>query len=242
MTSTTALEVGSGAWYRRAAASMGVVSVALLLGALFLPGAPARTADPVAHLSQVLVDKRGAFTVGVYLGGLAVVALIVFLGAVRDFLSRHRADPAAAVTAMAGGALAGVLILVGMSCSTGVAVRAASMGDAGVIRAFTDTGNVLIELAKLGLAALVGGIVAATHPTHALPAPARLAGAISAAVLVVSALPPLLADQGAWQMGGPGDVAGYGPAAVWLSWLSISMVRRIPAPGTPGPADSDGLS
>lgn len=205
---------------RQGLAATGIVGVALLLVALFLPGAPARTSDPPAHLATVLIDERAEFLVGTFLAGLGALALLFFLGALRDFLGPRAGS--LATTATAGGIVFVVLMLVGIATVTGLALGAARLGDDAVVRALTDVGNVLIELSKFGLAALVLATVAAGR----LARGTRVAGVIASGLLVLGALPPLLAQDGFWQLGGLGDIAGDVPVGVWLIWLSRTMIRR----------------
>jgi hypothetical protein len=105
-----------------------------------------------------------------------------------------------------------------------------------VVRASIDVSNVLIGLSRFGFAMLILGVVSAAGPTALLSARMRTLGTLAALVVVLSALPPLLADEGVWQYGGLGDVAGGVPATLWLIGLSLVMLTRLSRPmaGTAG--------
>jgi hypothetical protein len=53
----------------------------------------------------------------------------------------------------------------------------------------------------------------------------RSAGLFASALLILSALPPLLFDRGILQFGGGVEVLAAVPAALWLIWLSVSVAR-----------------
>jgi thymidine phosphorylase len=54
----------------------------------------------------------------------------------------------------------------------------------------------------------------------------KAVGVIAAAILVVSTVPPFLADRGIGQFGGGIDVVGGLPGFVWIIALSVMMTRR----------------
>jgi hypothetical protein len=223
------------AWRRGAA--MGGVGIVLVLLALFLPGPPPRTDDTVAHLTATFVEKRRLFLVDTWVAAIGALAFIWFLAPLHDFLSRDRDRRGLAAVAVVGGALAMTLILIGVAVTSGLVLNAAGMDDATVVRAFADTTNVLIELGKFGLAAMILASVAAAAGRPEIPRPAAHLGDCAAVLLIVSALPPLLFDHGILQFGGGVEVAAALPAALWLSWLSYALTRSGPAAAPAAEAD-----
>jgi hypothetical protein len=159
-----------------------------------------------------------------------------FLGSLRDVFGTDATARVAVTRACSGGVVGVVLLLAGMAVVSGVALGSESRSDPGVVRASIDVSNVLIGLSRFGFAMLILGVVSAGGHTALLSARMRTLGTLAALVVVLSALPPLLADEGAWQYGGLGDVAGGVPATLWLIWLSLVMLTRLSRPiaGTAG--------
>jgi hypothetical protein len=215
------------AW--RWSAAMGGVGIVTVLLALFLPGPPPRTGDTVAQLTASFVEKRRLFLIDTWVAAIGALAFIWFLAPLHDFLSRDRDRRGLAAVAVIGGALAMTLILIGVAVTSGLVLNAAGMGDAAVVRAFADTTNVLIELSKFGLAAMILATAAAAGGRPELPRRAARLGDCAAVLLIVSALPPLLFDHGILQFGGGVEVAAALPAALWLGWLSYALTRSGPA-------------
>jgi hypothetical protein len=198
----------------------------LLTAGLALPGAPPRTSDSVADLQELLLDKRRPLLVGIYLAGLGSVAFLWFLGYLRERLAADGAARAAMARACAGGILSVILLLSGMAAAGGVALGGEASSDPALVRASIDVSNVLIGLSKFGLALLVAGAAAAGAQTGLLSPRMCTTGRFAAVLAVLSALPPLLADDGLWQYGGVPDVAGAAPATLWVIWLSLVLLSR----------------
>ena len=231
MTSTTTQPVARLDWH----AAAGVAGIGLLFIALFLPGPPPRSSESVADLTRVLVDKRGVLLAGMWIAGLGGAAFLWFLGALHDHLRRHDAEREATV-AVAGGIVAVVLIWTGMSMSSALALGLTHARDDALIRAGTDLGNILIELSKFGLAVLIAVTALAGRRRSSMPRWAVRCGIAASVVVVASVLPPFLADHGFWQFGGPPEIAGGLPAAIWLLWVSVRLTRsgREPIAATDG--------
>jgi hypothetical protein len=212
-------------------AAAGAVGLVLILVALFLPGPAAKTSDSVAHLGDVLLTHRGAFLIGIWIAGLGSVGIVWFLGRLNAALGAGHDGPAMAPTAVAGGVSAVVLLLAGMAEPTGVALNAVRMNDPALVRAAFDVANVVIEMSKFGLAVLV--LATCRGGRRWLGERATLVGVCTAALLVASALPPFLTDRGIWQFGGPVDLGGLVPGALWMIWLSLLLARGAPTAKTP---------
>jgi hypothetical protein len=211
---------------RRAGGIAGVVGIALILAALFLPGPAPKTSDSIGHLSSVLVDRRSAFLAGTFLAGLGEFALLWFLGALRDALGEDAAG--LATTAVAGGLVGSIFMVTGIAIVSGFALVAAPLAQPALVRAVTDIGNVLVGMGKFGLAAMVlASALAARRRQHIGNRGLQLA-VVAVVVAVASALPPLLANTGVWQFGGPVDLAGGVALGVWLAWFSLTVVTRQP--------------
>src|SRR5437763_2042350 len=215
---------GSGARPRDAAS--GLAFVILMSVALFLPGPPPRADDSIATITAILVEQRGAFLVGGYLAGLAALSYLWFLGSVwRHLTATPRDQTGLAITACSGGLLAVPLTLVGMAMFSGVAFKAAALGDPALVRALTDAGNTAIDTAKFGLAAFLLATCRSAAASGVLPRWLVGAGVAAAGLLIVSAV-ALFVDHGPFQFGGPVDLGGGIPAVLWIAALSLTMMRR----------------
>ncbi len=210
---------------RRWSAATGAIGIVLLLGALFLPGPPPRTSDSVHHLTELFLGKRRLFLIDTYIAALGALAFLWFLAPLYEFLTRDDRNRGLATVAAIGGAMAMFLVLGGVAITSGLVLNAAAMHDPAVIRAFADTTNILIELSKFGLATLILATVAAAAQAESLPRRVRSAGLFASALLILSALPPLLFDSGILQFGGGVEVLAAVPAALWLVWLSVRCAR-----------------
>jgi len=209
---------------RRTDAATGTAFAVLLTVALLLPGPPPKAEDSVRTITALLLEKRTAFLVGSYVAGIATIAYLWFLGAVDDFL-RARGTAGYAGAAAAGGVFAIVVVLVGMVMFGGVAFVAAGLGDDAVVRALTDTGNMVIETSKFGFAVLVLAVSRSGATNGVLPRWLLALGAVAVPLLVVSAV-ALFVDHGPFQFGGVVDLGGTVPALLWIVGLSVVMFRR----------------
>ena len=215
---------GSGAQPRDAAS--GLAFVILMSAALFLPGPPPRADDSIATITAILLGQRRAFLVGGYVAGLAVLCYLWFLGSVwRHLTTRTRDQTGLAITACSGGLLAVTLTLLGMAMFSGVAFKAAALGDPALVRALTDAGNTAIDSAKFGLAAFLLATCRSGAASGVLPRWLVGAGVAAAGLLIVSAV-ALFVDHGPFQFGGPVDLGGGIPAVLWIAALSLTMMRR----------------
>jgi hypothetical protein len=204
----------------------GAVGFGLLFVALLLPGPPPKADDSARRLTALLVDHRAAFVRGTVMAGLGVVALLWFIAVLASALRAAHPDndlPAAGV--LVGGLAAVLLMLVGMLLFTGVAFRAAGMGEPVVVRAAVDTGNALVESGKYGFAVLILAVCAAGEGRALVSAGMRRAGQLVAVLLVASSVPPYFAEHAVGQFGGPIDVLGGLPAFAWLVALSLVLAR-----------------
>jgi hypothetical protein len=206
----------------------GVLGVALVSVALFLPGAPPKAADTTAQLTSGLLLHRHTLVAGTLLAGVGFMALIWFTGVVACWLQpEHRGERIPApLVAVAGGGMAVVLMFVGMLIFAGVAFRSADMHSPASVRVAVDTGNMLIEASKYGIAVLITAACAGN--AGQLPRWLRGFGITAAAVAVVSTAPPFLDASGIGQFGGGIDLLGGIPAFVWLAALSLRLATAAP--------------
>src|SRR5690349_17902240 len=84
-------------------AAGGAVFIALDAAALFLPGAPPKARDSAGEISAALLAHRSQLLAATYAAGLAVIAYLAFVAALRRFLSREGDDREMAATAFIAG-------------------------------------------------------------------------------------------------------------------------------------------
>jgi hypothetical protein len=154
-----------------------------------------------------------------YVAGLALMAWLVFMGVVREWLI---ADPGIATTAIAAGLLGVAFQLFGMLLFYGASFEVAGAHQDALVRGLTDAGNATIEMSKFAFAAFIGAICHAGR--RRLPTWLVYLGAAAAATLVVTAV-PLVTEAGVLQFGGPVDLAGTLPGVVWIVAFSVLLVR-----------------
>jgi hypothetical protein len=209
--------------WRSLAALSGLAFALLDAIALFLPGSPPRASETSREIAATLASHRGEVLVGMYVAGASVIALLFFLGWVRGWLARERADEGPTTVAI-GGAIVGMgAQLVGLLLFYGAAYQVAGQHQDAIVRALTDGGNAAVEISKFGFAALIVGICLAGR--RALPTIVFRIGMLSAAVLTVSAI-SLFSEGHLTQFGGAVDIAGAAPAMLWLPAFSVALFRR----------------
>jgi hypothetical protein len=214
----------------RIAGASGALFVLLLGLALFLPGAPPKADDPAREIATTLVDKRTEILVGMYIAGLALIALVLFASAVRAWLVSSGGDQSGMLATVAlAGALSGVLLaIVGMVFFYGAAYSVAGEGELGLVRALTDAGNAAIEMTKFAFALFIGAVSIAARSQRLLPAWLTATGPATAVILVATAI-PLIAEGSFTQFGGGLDLLGATPAFAWILVLSLVIVWKSPA-------------
>ena len=100
-----------------------------------------------------------------------------------------------------GGVFAITVTVLGMAMFSGVAFLAARLGDPPLVRAFTDTGNIAIEISKFGFAVFVLAVSSAGAAPGVFPRWLVRLGVMSVPIMVVSAV-ALFVEHGIFQFGG----------------------------------------
>lgn len=204
----------------KASRGTGAIFAGLIGLALFLPGAPPKASDSASEIAATLADKRSAVLAGMYIAGLALVAWLVFMGVVREWLID---TPGVATTAVAAGVFGVAFQIIGMLLFYGATFKVAGGHQDALVRGLTDAGNATIEMSKFAFAAFIAAICHAGGAR--LPAWLVRLGAAAAATLVLTAI-PLVSEAGVLQFGGAVDLAGALPGVVWIVAFSLLLVRR----------------
>jgi hypothetical protein len=222
----------------RVGAVCGLAFVALLVATFFTPATPDLD-EPIAEAITSIRDDRDGLLLNFYLGGLASVAFIGFIG---GLWSRSRRAPG-------GGTLSGALTAAG---ATFVALILASNGlffslteavreDAGedAVQALLVLDNTLFIGAGFALVALFAVLGLMGVLREGLPPWLGWAAAVIALLLVVGLLGVFSEDD----EGGPLGVLvflGFLLAVVWTLVTSIVMLVRPADPSPSAARTSDG--
>jgi hypothetical protein len=215
----------------------GAVGLGLLLVALVLPGAPPRADQSASSFTATLVDHRAAFVRGTVVASVAVLLLLWFLAGVAMIVRAVDGRNGGSSLSIALGGGFGVTVLyVGMLLFNGVAFRAASMHEPGVVRAAVDTGNMLIEASKFGFAMVLLATCGASSTHQFMSRRLRRAGWVAAILSLATAVPPFFVEHGLAQFGGALDLIGGVPAFAWLGVLSLTIAFPLAARRSAPPA------
>lgn len=210
---------------RKMDAAMGLVFLVLLGAALLSPGMPPKSDDSIAHLTSIVTGSRPQLIYAMLLAGLASMAFLWFVGAVRIFVQPGENSLPGTVL-VAASVLAMAFMLGGMAILTGFALNAQSHTDITAMRAFTDTSNVIIGMTKFPFALFVIATCVAAMRTSRLAGWIIVAG-FAAAVLAIASTVSFLFTTGVLEFGGPVDLGGASLPALWTAILSIAMLRSI---------------
>jgi hypothetical protein len=221
--------VDNSKWERYAALG-GVVFVLLDVVVAVLGGEPPATDAPRREVAGYFADKGPAIEAGLWLFGLASVALTWWFGSLWRRMVRSEGGAARlAVVSLVGLALAGALALASASVSAATALRIDEAGDALLV--FHTLSAVLLAASGFGVAThlLATSILGAR--TGTLAAWVVAVGVVAALGFLVSAV------LGATTSGDTSSAVGLVGFALWCVWILGVSHRmwsdlRVPASAT----------
>lgn len=211
--------------WERWSALGGVVFVVLILASALLPGSPARPGDSTAKIEGFVYDKAKEIRWSAFLGGLAVLALFWFAGAVWRFLRRAEGgSPRLTVVAVLGASFATVMATISTIVLAGLAMtEVQTVGPSSTRALYIVSFNIGAGTA-FGVAVFVGAFSMVMIRSGALPAWIGWIGIVIAVVFIASG-GALSSTRGVFfdlQFG------GFLAFAVWLVIVSIMMFRAVP--------------
>ena len=215
--------------YEKLAAATGIVFVVLLIAGVFaVPKSPPKIDDPITKIGRFYVAHHNGLLWGAFIGGLASLFGLWFLGTVVAYLRRNGAPRLATIAfggAIAATAAAGVAGIVGVTLAylVGQNINAA---DA---RILFDMGTLLITGIWIPVAVFMAATSMAIMRTRSLPAWIWQTGAVIA-VLEVLASASLFAHSGFFAPGGTSSLIALGLFGLWMLALSITLIGRIGEP------------
>jgi hypothetical protein len=214
---TPATTAGSPAWQRRAALA-GLAFVVFSVASTVVAGAPPASDASTAKVTAYFRAHSGAIKVSLWLGGIGIMALLWWLGALWRMLSRAESDRPR-LTAVACISLGSALALAAGSGSF-MAAGAQRIGDIG------DGAQLLYTLSLIFIAAAGFGVSMFLAATCTLSVRAKLfpvwtnvVGALAAAAFAAGTL-AVTTDANAINVV---NVAAFLCWCAWMVGVSISM-------------------
>jgi hypothetical protein len=207
-------------WERYAALGGGIAFVVLIVATIIFTGTPPKLDDSAQKFATYFKDHADDLKVAGYLGGLAFVPILCWLGSLWRALRRAEGgDPRLTVVATGGLLVGGSAVLVATTITSATAVSVKDLG--GASKFFATLAQFLFAAGGFGFAVLVGAVAVITIRYGAFPKWFGLASALLALGWVVSGV-------GSVSTGDAWMVVTMAVATVWLVWvltLSILMYQ-----------------
>ena len=197
----------------------GVVFVVLDVTIGVLGGEPPATDAGRSEVAAYYADRGPALEAGLWLFGLAVVALIWWFGSLWRRMARSEdGDARLAVVSLVGLALAGALSLASSSVSAAVALRVDDVGDGLIV--FHAVAVVLLAASGFGVAAHLLATSVLGARTGTLPWWVVGVGLVSAVGFLGSAV---LSAAGSSDVSSAIGLVGFALWCVWILGISSRM-------------------
>jgi hypothetical protein len=207
-------------WERYAALVGGIAFVVLIVVTIILSGSPPKLTDSPAKFAKYFKDHSDSIKVASYLGGLAFVPILVWLGSLWRALRRAEGgDPRLTVVATGGLLVGGAAVLVAQTMTGATAVSINDLG--GAAKFFATFSQFLFASAGFAFAVLVGAVAVIAIRTGAFPKWFGLASGLLALGWLVAAIGSVSRSD-VWM------VVGIVVVILWLAWilaLSAFMYR-----------------
>jgi hypothetical protein len=214
-----------GAW-------AGIAFVVLVLITVLLPGNPPKVSDSALKIGKYFDDKADEIRIVTYVGGLATVALLFWLGALWRFMRKAEgAGPMLATSAVAGGVVTAGLTAVGGIILGVVAILRLQNGIAlSGVRFFYVLGNNLVIAGGFGIIVLVASVSFLVLRSDLMPRWVAAVGGVDLVLWIVACGAVTSTKDFVFYFG----FAAFGLFAIWLLIVSIMMLRAPSGdPGTP---------
>jgi hypothetical protein len=212
--------------WERWSALGGVVFVLLTLVSGFLPGSPPKPSDTPAKIAHFIADKGKEVRWAAFLGGLAVLALFWFAGAVWRFLRRAEGgNPRLTVVAILGASFAAVMSAVGgIILAVMGRVGVGGLGGAVASRTFYVLSFDLAGGTAFGAAVFLLAFSIVIIRSGALAKAMGWIGIVIAVVLVAAGGIVASTNDIFFNL----QFGGYLAFSLWVIVVSIMMFRAVP--------------
>jgi hypothetical protein len=213
--------------WERVGAVSGILFFVVVIASFFTPEIPDAD-DPTAEIARSIADDRTAHLLGVYLGGLATLFFLVFVGALWSRLRRAETDRGPSILVALGGVGSAVMILVANGILLALIEAADESREPAAVRALFELDQIVFIGIGWTSAAFYVGAALSSLATRSLP---RWLGWIAAALAVLFVVTFLGVFSGNDEGGVLGAIffAGILVNFLWILATSIVMLRTSPA-------------
>jgi hypothetical protein len=216
----------------------GIVFVALILIAAFVPGDPPVATDSIGDIRAFFKDERESLQAATFFTGLAALAFLWFLGTLRARLRAAEGPPGRlSAVAFGSGLVLIAIALVGQALFLAPTLHLAELDD-GTVRVIFDSSTYVFALVSFPVAGLLAATAAASLRTGALPRAIGVLSAVIATCQVIGALGLYGEDDSFFAIGGAAGFLTFLLFLVWVLAVSITMLVRA-YPRTDGDDEAD---
>lgn len=204
--------------------------IGALAGLVFLVGgwasfglasSPPAPDAPAGEWVSWLSSNTGGIRATAVVGAVAVAALIVWFGAMRDRVSGGGGPSAPLTVATIGMAVMAVSFLTGYGINSALAMRVAELGPDVVIFGVVLSG-VMSGAGQAGLCAVMGGVTLEAHQRGSLPRWMMVVGWIGAAVALLTTAGMGIDSEGIMAL----VLVGWVLTSVWILGGVILLFSR----------------
>jgi hypothetical protein len=207
--------------WERYAPGAGIVFIVLALVSTFIAGEPPGLNDSAREVADYFDDNDAAIRWGQFIGSLAVIPLLWWLGSLWSTLRRAEGGaPRLTVTAGLGAVVAATSVLASSAVLSTAALRQDSLGPDG-LRFFYTFSALLLAVAAFGAATLVLASSVVVLRSQVFPAWVAWLGLVSGAVWVASGLVLVSTRDAVFFLG----LIAFILWAVWVIAVSVLMLR-----------------
>jgi hypothetical protein len=205
-----------GAW-------AGIAFVVLVLVTGFLPGNPPKTSDSAVKITKYFVDRADQIRIVTYVGGLATIAVLFWLGALWRFMrTAEGPGPMLATSAVAGGVFAAVANAASGIIFGTVAILKLQNGiEGGSIRFFYVLGNNFAMAGGFAVIVLIGSVSLLVLRSDLMPRWVAALGGVEILLWLVASGAVTSTKDFIVYFG----FAAFALFAVWVLVVSIMMLR-----------------
>jgi hypothetical protein len=175
----------------------------------------------VGKIASFYADHRDRILVSNYIGGFSVIFLLVFAGALRNFLRSAEGDlPGPTSLILAGGTATAATAVAGGAFALVLAYRLPH--NPALVQSFYDANLLVFSFIGFPIAVLILGTSAAVVRTGALPRAIAMVGGVVILIQLVSAAS--FAKSGAFMPGGPIGFVAFITFLIWVLVVGVALL------------------
>jgi hypothetical protein len=212
--------------WQRVGAVSGIVFFVLVLTSFFTPDTPDED-DPTAEIVSSIADDRSGHLAGVYIGGVASLLFLVFVGALWSRLRAAEIDRGPSILVVLGGVGTTTIILLANSVLFALVDAADAGREPDAIRALFELDQTLFLGVGWTSAAFYLGVALSSLATGSLPRWLGWVAAVLALLFVVGFLGIFSEDDEGGALGALFFI-GLLVNFLWILATSIVMLRSRP--------------